>query len=224
MTTVLCVNTDNQTFDFVDQERNINKNIDNDELGESVLFHKTTAQEEKHEPAIPMRNDVKTLEAVKQKQKQLEQENACRKALLAKAVIERKCKTIAEVQKLSEIQNELAHLDLMLNSEVAALRNRIEAASFEFNEAQKRYDKAEKEFVEAKQKLFKKMERKEQLTEYLCTIIEQSEVRKARKLTELMKQLEVDDLLYECEANGMSYILPKLCALSNVTDASAFSE
>ncbi|XP_076346735.1 RAB6-interacting golgin-like [Tachypleus tridentatus] len=227
MSTVICVNADNQTFDFVDRERDPNKNVDNDKLEESVPFCETsnmiTAYKEKHEPAIHT-SDEMTLETVKQKQKQLEQENACRKALLAKAVIERKCKTIAEVKKLSKIQDELAHLDFVLNSEVAALRNQIEAASFEFNEAQKRYDRAEKEFVEAKQKLFKKMERKEQLTEYLYTIIEQSEVRKARKLTELMNKLEVDDLLKECEANGMSHILPKLYALSNVTNTSAFSE
>ena len=55
----------------------------------------------------------------------------------------------------------------------------------------KRYDRAEKEFVEAKLCLHKKQERKELLTEHLAAIIEDCEVRKARKLNELMSQLEL---------------------------------
>lgn len=55
----------------------------------------------------------------------------------------------------------------------------------------KRYNRAEKEFLEAKLCLFGKLERKELLTEHLCTIIEQNEMRKARKLSELMDKLEL---------------------------------
>lgn len=54
----------------------------------------------------------------------------------------------------------------------------------------KRYTKAEREFVEAKQLLFSKKERKDLLTEHLCTIIEQNELRKAHRLTDLMVQLD----------------------------------
>lgn len=57
--------------------------------------------------------------------------------------------------------------------------------------------KAEHEFVEAKQLLFSKRERKDLLTEHLCTIIEQNEMRKARRLTDLMIQL--DDEEYRAE-------------------------
>jgi hypothetical protein len=54
----------------------------------------------------------------------------------------------------------------------------------------KRYKKAEKEFLDAKLQLFERLERKELLTEHLCTIIEQNEIRKARKLSELMNRLQ----------------------------------
>lgn len=53
--------------------------------------------------------------------------------------------------------------------------------------------KAEHEFVEAKQLLFSKRERKDLLTEHLCTIIEQNEMRKAHRLTDLMIQLDDEE-------------------------------
>ncbi|XP_023787332.1 RAB6-interacting golgin, partial [Cyanistes caeruleus] len=56
----------------------------------------------------------------------------------------------------------------------------------------KRYDKAESEYVAAKLDLQHKTEIKEHLTEHLCTIIQQNELRKARKLEELMQQLDVE--------------------------------
>lgn len=52
-------------------------------------------------------------------------------------------------------------------------------------------EKAEAEYVAAKLDLHKKTETKEQLTEHLCAIIQQNELRKARKLEELMLQLEL---------------------------------
>jgi hypothetical protein len=55
----------------------------------------------------------------------------------------------------------------------------------------KRYDKAEQEFLDAKLLLFERLERKELLTEHLCTIIEQNEMRKGRKLSELMDRLQL---------------------------------
>ena len=54
----------------------------------------------------------------------------------------------------------------------------------------KRYERAEAEFIEAKKDLFDKKEKKELLTEHLCTIIERLEIIKADKLSELLKQLE----------------------------------
>lgn len=55
----------------------------------------------------------------------------------------------------------------------------------------KRYEKAETEYVTAKLDLHKKTEVKEQLTEHLCAIIQQNELRKAHKLEELMQQLQL---------------------------------
>ena len=66
--------------------------------------------------------------------------------------------------------------------------NKLRIPCFNFR---KRYDRAEKEFVEAKLCLHKKQERKELLTEHLAAIIEDCEVRKACKLNELMSQLEL---------------------------------
>ena len=44
---------------------------------------------------------------------------------------------------------------------------------FIFVSTRKRYDRAEKEFVESKLHLFGSLERKDLLTDHLCTIIEQ---------------------------------------------------
>lgn len=57
----------------------------------------------------------------------------------------------------------------------------------------KRYIKAEREFLEMKLLLHQKLERKEMLTEHLCTIIEKNEERKANKLTELLNKLQLED-------------------------------
>lgn len=46
--------------------------------------------------------------------------------------------------------------------------------------------------MDAKLDLQKKTEVKEQLAEHLSTIIQQNELRKAKKLEELMKELEVE--------------------------------
>lgn len=56
----------------------------------------------------------------------------------------------------------------------------------------KKYDKVEKEFLETKIALQQKLEKKEMLTEHLCTIIEKNEERKAEKLTELLEKLKIN--------------------------------
>ena len=56
----------------------------------------------------------------------------------------------------------------------------------------KRYERAEKEFVEAKMVLAEKSDLKESLTEHLYTIIQQNEVRKAERLAVLMKELGLE--------------------------------
>lgn len=93
--------------------------------------------------------------------------------------------------KLKRIQKELQALDDMVSADIGILRNRIDQASLDYSFARKRFDKAEAEYVAAKLDLQRKTETKEQLTEHLCAIIQQNELRKARKLEELMAQLEV---------------------------------
>uniref|UniRef100_T1IR05 RAB6-interacting golgin n=1 Tax=Strigamia maritima TaxID=126957 RepID=T1IR05_STRMM len=160
--------------------------------------------------------DLSTLEKFEQRQKLMEEQNRQRRTLLTKALVERRKKTHEETVKLGHIQQELAKLDSLVSADVAILRKQIELSSVEFNESQKRYKKAEEEFVEAKLELFKRMEKKEQLTEHLCTIIEHNETRKAHKLAELMKELEMESLIEECENEGIGPMLSQLCALNDI--------
>ena len=57
----------------------------------------------------------------------------------------------------------------------------------------KRYERAEAEYVASKMDLHKKTDTKEQLTEHLCAIIQQNELRKAERLEELMQQLQTSE-------------------------------
>ena len=72
---------------------------------------------------------------------------------------------------LMPMKNSIASFD------VGIIRGRIELAMREFTDAQRRYEYAEKEFVDAKLDLHGKRELKEQLTEHLLLIIQ--EVRAA---------------------------------------------
>ncbi|XP_071456428.1 RAB6-interacting golgin isoform X2 [Marmota flaviventris] len=121
----------------------------------------------------------------------MEEKNKRKKALLAKAIAERSKRTQAETMKLKRIQKELQALDDMVSADIGILRNRIDQASLDYSYAQKRFDRAEAEYITAKLDLQRKTEIKEQLTEHLCTIIQQNELRKAKKLEELMQQLDV---------------------------------
>ncbi|XP_020729829.2 RAB6-interacting golgin isoform X1 [Odocoileus virginianus] len=130
-------------------------------------------------------------EVLQQEQRLMEEKNKRKKALLAKAIAERSKRTQAETMKLKRIQKELQALDDMVSADIGILRNRIDQASLDYSYARKRFDRAEAEYVTAKLELQRKTELKEQLTEHLCTIIQQNELRKARKLEELMQQLDV---------------------------------
>jgi len=142
------------------------------------------------------------LEIFQEKQKIIEEQNRKRKEMLAKVISERQKKTATETRKLEIVQHELQKIDLLLNTDVQYLRDSIEQASYEFMRAQKRYDDAEKEFVDAKMNLYGVMERKELLTDHLCSIIEQNEMRKAKRLNELMEELELEGVKIETEEKG----------------------
>uniref|UniRef100_A0A1B6LGX1 RAB6-interacting golgin n=1 Tax=Graphocephala atropunctata TaxID=36148 RepID=A0A1B6LGX1_9HEMI len=141
-------------------------------------------------------NEV-SLEDFEKRQKMIKEQNRQRKELLKKALEDRTKKTHEEARRLSQIEEELKKLDLQLSNDVSVLRNQIEVASLEFMEAQKRFDRAEKEYLDAKLALFTKKERKELLTGHLCTIIEQNELRKAKKLSDLMDKLQLGSVIVE---------------------------
>uniref|UniRef100_G3NN32 RAB6-interacting golgin n=1 Tax=Gasterosteus aculeatus TaxID=69293 RepID=G3NN32_GASAC len=131
------------------------------------------------------------LEQLQQEQKTMEERNKRKKALLTKTIAEKSKQTQAEAVKLKRIQKELQALDDMVSNDIGILRVKIEQASWDYSAARKRYEKAEVEYVTAKLDLHKKTEVKEQLTEHLCAIIQQNELRKAHKLEELMQQLHL---------------------------------
>ncbi|XP_059093024.1 RAB6-interacting golgin-like isoform X2 [Tigriopus californicus] len=131
------------------------------------------------------------IEIMQARQKQMEEENMKKKHILSQAIAERKQRTCEETEKLQRAQAELGQIDKCLSADVRLIRDEIETASLEFMESQKRYDRAEKEFVSAKLRLHQTSERKEQLTEHLITVIQQSELRKGQKLEEIMRVLDI---------------------------------
>ncbi|KAK3880466.1 hypothetical protein Pcinc_015068 [Petrolisthes cinctipes] len=163
-----------------------------------------------------------TLERLQQQQKLIEEQNKRRRELLVQAIADRSRQTQFEAQKLKQIQTELGKLDSLLSTDVGILRDQIEMASLEFNEAQKRYDRAEREYIEAKLQLFSRLEKKELLTEHLCRIIEANERRKASKLSQLMAELELADVAMgggEANHTPSDQVLPQLASLDEVTYA-----
>ncbi|ESO87994.1 hypothetical protein LOTGIDRAFT_193852, partial [Lottia gigantea] len=154
------------------------------------------------------------MEKFQKQQKMIEEANKQKKALLAKTLNERRLRAKAESAKLTKIQKELNHLDSLLTADVSVIRDKIELASIEFLDAQKRYEKAEKEVISSKMNLFEKGETKERLTEHLYTIIHQNEVRKAKKLAELMEILEMETSAEEMELQAPS--IPTLTNFNSV--------
>ncbi|KAJ7986253.1 hypothetical protein DPEC_G00338030 [Dallia pectoralis] len=130
-------------------------------------------------------------ELLQRDQKMIEEKNKRKKALLTKTIAEKSKQTQAEAVKLKRIHKELQTLDDMVSNDIGILRGVIEQASMDYSTARKRYEKAEAEYVTAKLDLHKKTVVKEQLTEHLCAIIQQNELRKAHKLEELLQQLQL---------------------------------
>ncbi|XP_077132338.1 RAB6-interacting golgin isoform X2 [Ranitomeya variabilis] len=165
--------------------------VDNKEVTSESPSMRAKEDEELSKKDVELREKTR-LEQLQLEQRLMEEKNKRKKALLAKAIAERSKRTQAEAVKLNKIQKQLQALDEMVSTDIGILRNRIEQACIEFSQAKKRYDKAESEYVSAKLDFYKKTQIKEQLTEHLCTIIQQNELRKAKKLEELMQQLEVE--------------------------------
>lgn len=60
-----------------------------------------------------------------------------------------------------------------------------------FPSFRKQYSRIESQFLKAKVDLHNASEKKELLTEHLCTVIAHNEDRKAKKLTELMEKVGI---------------------------------
>ncbi|XP_071342683.1 RAB6-interacting golgin [Trachinotus anak] len=164
----------------------------------TAVDEQTPAIKELEKQEVELREKTR-LEQLQQEQKVIEERNKRKKALLAKTIAEKSKQTQAEAVKLKRIQKELQALDDMVSNDIGILRGRIEQASWDYSAARKRYEKAEAEYVVAKLDLHKKTEVKEQLTEHLCAIIQQNELRKAHKLEELMQQLQLQATEEELE-------------------------
>ncbi|XP_075159441.1 golgin, RAB6 interacting [Haematobia irritans] len=121
--------------------------------------------------------------------KMIEEQNRQKKDLLYKVIEQHSQKTAAEARKIEEIKAELSKLDNDLAVDVAVLRKQIESACIHFANIEKNYLKIEAQFLKAKIELHNAAEKKELLTEHLCTVIAHNEDRKAQKLTELMEKV-----------------------------------
>ncbi|CAH1785539.1 unnamed protein product [Owenia fusiformis] len=140
-----------------------------------------------------MSRELNKIEVFQQQQKAIEELNRKKRQMLTNAIAERQKKAKKEASTLTELTRELGKLDQLLHSDVSVLRDKIEEASREFTEAQKRYERAEQEFVDAKIHLHKTSDLKDDLVEHLYSIIHQNEVRKSKKLAELMDKLHLAD-------------------------------
>ncbi|XP_055843114.1 RAB6-interacting golgin [Episyrphus balteatus] len=119
----------------------------------------------------------------------IEEQNKQKKDLLHKAIEAHSQKTAAEAKKIEEIKIELSKLDNELATDVALLRKQIDSACIQYANIEKQYNKVEAQFLKAKIELHNASEKKELLTEHLCTVIAHNEDRKAQKLSELMHKV-----------------------------------
>ncbi|KAH8366047.1 hypothetical protein KR093_008603 [Drosophila rubida] len=130
-----------------------------------------------------------SLKDFEQHRKMIEEQNKQKKQMLYKAIEQHTQKTAAESRKIEEIRHELSKLESDLAVDVALLRKQIDTACIHFANVEKQYIKIEAQFLKAKIDLHNASEKKELLTEHLCTVIAHNEDRKAQKLTELMQKV-----------------------------------
>ncbi|XP_016986087.1 RAB6-interacting golgin [Drosophila rhopaloa] len=130
-----------------------------------------------------------SLKDFEQHRRMIEEQNKQKKQLLYQAIEQHTQKTAAESRKIEEIRHELSKLESDLAVDVAMLRKQIDNACIHFSNVEKQYVKIEAQFLRAKIELHNASEKKELLTEHLCTVIAHNEDRKAEKLTELMQKV-----------------------------------
>ncbi|KAH8300428.1 hypothetical protein KR018_005250 [Drosophila ironensis] len=130
-----------------------------------------------------------SLKDFEQHRRMIEEQNKQKKEMLYQAIEQHTQKTAAESRKIEEIRHELSKLESDLAVDVALLRKQIDNACIHFSNVEKQYVKIEAQFLKAKLDLHQASEKKELLTEHLCTVIAHNEDRKAQKLTELMQKV-----------------------------------
>ncbi|XP_017014547.3 RAB6-interacting golgin [Drosophila takahashii] len=130
-----------------------------------------------------------SLKDFEQHRRMIEEQNKQKKQLLYQAIEQHTQKSAAESRKIEEIRHELSKLESDLAVDVALLRKQIDNACIHFANVEKQYVKIEAQFLRAKIELHNASEKKELLTEHLCTVIAHNEDRKAQKLTELMQKV-----------------------------------
>ncbi|XP_039964394.1 RAB6-interacting golgin [Bactrocera tryoni] len=173
-------------------DNNVSSTSTNEADDSSIL---PTAQESKvSKPTVDLLNTDSpfrgmSLREFETQRKLIEEQNKQKKELLHKAIELHSQKTAAEARKISEIKEELAKLDNDLALDVSILRKQIDNACIYFSQVEKQYIKIEAQFLKAKIDLHNAAEKKELLTEHLCTVIAHNEDRKAQKLSELMQKV-----------------------------------
>ncbi|EDW17814.1 RAB6-interacting golgin [Drosophila mojavensis] len=130
-----------------------------------------------------------SLKDFEQHRKMIQEQNKQKKEMLYQAIEQHTQKTAAECRKIEEIRHELSKLENDLAVDVALLRKQIDNACIHFANVEKQYIRIEAQFLKAKLDLHNASEKKELLTEHLCTVIAHNEDRKAQKLTELMQKV-----------------------------------
>jgi len=168
------------------------------ETKEEIQVHKidTSSKEDEmpdfiEEEVVEQKKKMDIME-VEKAQREMEEKNKRRRAALSQEILSRQKKAALESKMLATIQEELVKLDNLLNADVAVLRDQIDTACFEFSEANRRFQTAEKEYVDSKFDLQKKTETKDSLTEHLMNLIQANEERKQKKLEELTFKLSMD--------------------------------
>ncbi|XP_055707823.1 RAB6-interacting golgin isoform X2 [Phlebotomus papatasi] len=146
-------------------------------------------QETPEEGAKPSPFRGISLREFESQRKMMEEHNKQKQDMLCKAIEQHSERTAAEAKKLKEVKQELSKLDAELASDIAILRKEIEAATIQYANTEKQYQQIEAMFLKAKMELYQASEKKELLTEHLCTIIAHKEDRKAKRLTELMEKV-----------------------------------
>jgi len=124
-----------------------------------------------------------------------------------------------EVQKLMFVQQELGKLDKSLTKNIDLLRIEIEKVGREVSNSQKDFDEKERLYLEARQELARKKQRKMLLTGHLDFIILTNERNKANKLAELEKQMQNGSSTASVTASS----IPPIPSVSEATRSSSTS-